>query len=273
VKARLNLPKKCTVRPRPLRQASQFHSAVEMAHKESGVDGYINPLVFFSLDSAYRGAGGESTVDPGELVGDLLPRGGMGPDGTQGALQAIRARYERLSEPHLRLFLAPAEETILDKIIWPLRAAKRSFILGDFLGCIALSGVVAEMVFLLRFDVAKPMVGPQPMGDREQRLLLGRAFEKLGQERRTQVLLGLGLIAEEQATRADKIREIRRRYMHLFGAPAHSVEDDSAEAYSNAVVLVKDIVGLAPRGKGVFIQPWLRDFLRGKGLLREGLPE
>jgi hypothetical protein len=53
--------------------------------------------------------------------------------------------FHQISPEPVRLVAVPAEQRILDKLAWPLRHAKASYMVGNYLAVIALYGM-AEMV-------------------------------------------------------------------------------------------------------------------------------
>ena len=103
-------------------------------------------------------------------------------------LDTILARYKEISTEPVRLFLAPAEQRILDKLVWPLRHAKASYMVGNYLSVIALCGMVAEMVAILLWEIADQQLNGQLMTNQDEKALFGSEFEKLGQERRVSIL-------------------------------------------------------------------------------------
>jgi hypothetical protein len=50
----------------------------------------------------------------------------------------------------------------LDRLVWPLRHAKASYMVGNYLAVIALTGMVAEMVALLQWEVAEISLNCRP---------------------------------------------------------------------------------------------------------------
>src|SRR6266496_4303832 len=92
-------------------------------------------------------------------------------------------------EKETPIIVAPAQRQIVSKLLWPLRCAKTSFMLGDFVGAIALCGMVAEMVTILRFEIE----GDQP--GTEKRISLAE-FESKGQQRRVTILVEEELVRE-----------------------------------------------------------------------------
>ena len=69
-------------------------------------------------------------------------------------MKSLIKRYKEISKEKVRFFAAPAEERILNKLVWPLRNAKASYMVGNYLGTIALCGMVSEMVAILLFDIS-----------------------------------------------------------------------------------------------------------------------
>ena len=97
----------------------------------------INPLDFLEVDQA-------SAADPAipsleSIVAFLCP------PVTPSDSATLVARYKEINSEPVRLFAAPAEDRILDKLIWPLRHAKGSYMVGNYLAVIALCGMVGEM--------------------------------------------------------------------------------------------------------------------------------
>ena len=88
------------------------------------------------------------------------------------------------------LFLAPAEKNLLQKLVWPLRHAIGSYALGNFLGCIALCGMVGKMVAILLWDISKVRLKEKTWDEEAQKAIFGSTFERLNQDRRTKVLSG-----------------------------------------------------------------------------------
>ena len=100
--------------------------------------------------------------------------------GVASDTQSVRARYQEITEVQPTLFAPPADDRILNQLIWPLRYAKASYVVGNYLGTISLAGIVAEMTAILMFDLLEPHVGDRPMGEAEQKQMFGRSFQELG---------------------------------------------------------------------------------------------
>ena len=76
----------------------------------------------------------------------------------------------------------PAEPTLLEKLVWPLRHAKGSYALGTHLGCIALCGMVGEMVAILLWDISKVALQGHTMTDVIDRETFNRQSSRLRDE-------------------------------------------------------------------------------------------
>ncbi len=221
---------------------------------------WINPLKCFDIDELVPG---ERPDDPPpERILDYL----FAPEMEKGCA-AFVARYREIAAVPDPLFVAPAEQSILDKLVWPLRHAKGSYALGNYLGCIALCGMVGEMVAILLWDISKVALQQKPLDQTAQRALLGSTFERLGQERRTQVLHVLGLIDDDAKAAFDDIREIRRRYLHLFYQPHGQLATDAARGYKSALQVVAVVLGQSFKDGAVALRPDLMTYLVARGVV------
>lgn len=114
---------------------------------------------------------------------------------------------------------------------------------GNYLAVIALTGMVAEMVALLLREVGEVALNGNAMTGQDEKALFGTRFEKLGQERRIQVLSAHGLIDEQARGRFDTIKETRRGYLHLWSQDHDSLPKDAVKSYYAAVALVATVIG------------------------------
>jgi len=103
----------------------------------------LNPLAFLEVDEPWASAL-KRDITPEALISYLCSL-----DITSD-IPSIVSRYKEISTEPQRLFAAPNEERIIRKLVIPLHSAKASYALGNYLGTIALCGMVAEMVTLLR---------------------------------------------------------------------------------------------------------------------------
>jgi hypothetical protein len=181
--------------------------------------------------------------------------------------EAFVARYLEIAAVPDPLAIVPAESTILEKLVWPLRHAKGSYALGNYLSSIALCGMVGEMVAILLWDISRVALQGHPMTDAEQRAMFGSTFEKLGQERRVDVLHTLNLVDEPTKAAFDSLRAIRRRYLHFLSQAHAQLAPDARRAYEDALKVVAVVLGQKFDNGKVVLRPELMQYLVDKGIV------
>jgi hypothetical protein len=165
------------------------------------------------------------------------------------------------------LFLAPNEKNLLQKLVWPLRHAKGSYALGNYLSCIALCGMVGEMVALLLWDISKLRLKEKPWDEKAQTAIFGSTFEKLGQARRIKVLCAVGVVKSEFADVFEALRNIRNKYLHLLSQPHERAASDAKQAYRDATKLVEIVLGVRLEGGAVVLRQDLVTYLIERGII------
>src|SRR5436190_20715711 len=199
-------------------------------------EAWVNPLAFLEIDEPWatelkRAVTHESVLTyccPPDFPSDL---------------DSLVARYKDISTEPARLFVVPAERLLIERLVWPLRNAKAAYMLGNHLATIALCGMVAEMTAILLWEVAEVQVNGVPLTPKGEAALFGRSFEKLGQERRVEVLVAYQLISEENRDRLDRIREYRRKYLHFWSQGHDDAAHDAKACYHDAVSVVVAVIG------------------------------
>jgi hypothetical protein len=165
------------------------------------------------------------------------------PPGTQSDVQSLVNRYKEISTEATKLWVAPAEQRILDKLIWPLRHAKASYMVGNYLSVIALCGMVAEMVAILLWETTEVHLNAKPMTTRDEEAVFGSSFEKLGQDRRIRILRAYAVATEDILKQFGMIKDIRRKYLHLWSQDHESLPEDAVKSFHAAVLLVAATIG------------------------------
>jgi hypothetical protein len=230
------------------------------------IKGAINPLQFIEVDEPW--ASTSKALFTPEAVLRFLCTPQM-----PHTVEAIVERYRSISNEKVRLNMAPAEPRLLEKLVWPLRHAKASYTLGNYLGTIALTGLVGEMVAILFFEISNFTVNKNPMTPDVQEGLFGRSFEKLGQERRVKVLSAYGIISTVLKADFDHIRAIRQKYLHLWSYDHATIQRDAIDAYHAAVALVVGVIGQEIKDGMFLLNPSLLAYLERIGFLRSSLDE
>jgi hypothetical protein len=180
-------------------------------------------------------------------------------------IAAFVERYQVLSSGEDPLPIAPAESNILAKMVWPLRSAKGNYALGNYLACIAMCGLVGEMAAMLLWDVASINLQGRVLDEKLEKLFLGSSFERLGQERRVNVLVAAGVIDEEAKSSFDALREIRRKHLHFLSHPHEQAKGDAQRAFFAAASTLKPLFGVS--NGDVSLRPELAAYLRKHDVL------
>ena len=175
-------------------------------------------------------------------------------------------QYSRINVEEPRLFVAPAEKRILERLILPLRHAKASFMLGNHLGTVSLCGMVGEMAAILLFDISEIQLNGVYPSEKHQRAMFGYTFEKLGQERRVDILSASNLIDDTMKRAFDSIRTRRRKYLHLWSADHVSLEEDAIECFKSAALVVVKVLGVGFQDNKIILRPQILEYLKKHGV-------
>jgi hypothetical protein len=224
-------------------------------------DVFVNPIAFFEVDEPWAK----------QMAANLSLESVLGyacAPGLKSDLQSLVGRYREISKERKRLFAPPAEEHILSWLIWPLRHAKASYMFGNYLGTVALCGMVAEMATILRWEIADITINGKSLDEDAEKELFGRTFEKLGQERRVDVLRAWGLINDELQTALNTVREKRRKYLHLYTCGHDQLAADAVAVFEAAVTVVVGVIGQDVRDGKIVLTPAMLRYLERIGVMR-----
>jgi hypothetical protein len=183
-------------------------------------------------------------------------------------LPAVIARGDEITKGAPFPFLVPADQELVERLLWPLRNAKCMYVLGQYLGTIALCGMVAEMSALLLFDISEVSFGGQPLLQVTERMVFGRSFERLGQKKRVEVLKASGLIDSEVEDSFKLIRETRNRCLHLYSTQHEKLDHDAKALYHAAARILVYVLGQDLREGALMLRPALRKHLEARGVVR-----
>jgi hypothetical protein len=222
-------------------------------------EAWINPLAFLEVDEPW--APNTNMPPSAETILSFLC-----PPGTAADSDSLIKRYKEISTEPVRLFAVPAEPRILEKLVWPLRHAKASYVLGNNLAVVALCGMVSEMVALLLWQITEASLNGRPMTTEDEASLFGSSFEKLGQERRVLVLASYGIISPDVITMFDTIRNIRRKYLHLWSQDHDRLSIDAVACFHAAIGLVVAALGQGIQNGALVLNPKLIKYLERQGI-------
>lgn len=221
--------------------------------------GWLNPLQFLEVDEPWA-----SATNANPHIEDVLKF--LCTPGVDCGLESLLNRYREISTEKRRLFAAPAEDRILEKLIWPLRHAKASYMIGNYLGTISLCGMVTEMVAILLFQIADFTINGNPMSGPEQMALFGSSFEKLGQDRRTRILRSFNIIDAQIEAEFDLVRTTRRKYLHLWSQDHETLPTDAVAVYKATVAIAIHAIGQDVRDGRIYLNHALVKYLEQAGV-------
>jgi len=229
-----------------------------MSDESHTLQTFVNPLLFFSLDPLFTGRGlKKKRFSSASFLRDLVGKP------TLDARKEIEARHESVAPLENDLYCVPDDPRLLARIVWPLRLAKATYLLGGYLACIALAGTVGETVAVFVFNLARLTLRGKSVDRGIQRGLFGGSFEELSQYRRTRVLAVLGLWDDQHTQKADELRTIRNKYLHRLSVDLTEIQQDALQAYALAVQLAAAAINLPIGAEGtVKITPQLRRYLK-----------
>ncbi len=103
------------------------------------------------------------------------------------------------------------------------------------------------------------------MTEVQQRALFGSSFERLGQERRVDILHSLKLVDDATKATFDSLRAVRRKYLHLLSQTHSQVAPDARRAYEDAIKIVAVALGPTVKDGAVVLRPDLMAYLADRG--------
>jgi len=187
---------------------------------------HLNALKFFSLEAPQP--------DWQDILRELSSMFGAAPE-----FDELKKRYQEATE-EFQIFGVPSEPKIVSKLLEPLHVAKAAYVLGNYLSCIALCGMVAEMVAILMYEVRDFTINGKPLDEKTQKGIFSMSFEKLGQDRKIDVLNALSMISEQEKQAFTTVKTIRKNYLHYLSQPHDKIREDARTAFgatANLVVL------------------------------------
>jgi hypothetical protein len=132
---------------------------------------------------------------------------------------------------------------------------------GNYLGTIAMCGLVAEMVAILLFEIGEVRINNVAITDRDQIEIFGSTFEKLSQARRVSILHAYGMIDEQLKEAFELIRERRRRYLHFWSQNHDDLPADARAAFNAAVLVTVSAIGQSLQEGKLVLNPRLVKYL------------
>jgi hypothetical protein len=225
-------------------------------NRETWLPCFFRPLSIASLnkplpENVSHEPGGVALMILADLVGDRAD-----PLGT------VRRRYNEASNERSEPPFVPLHDAIMRHVIRPLAEAKRCYVLGMPVACIAQAGLVGEMVALWRFRMLEPTINGRPREEVLQEAFGGRDFDRLGQEERVRVLRTIEAFDDETVQAFGQLRSLRRQYLHFMVDPLRDIERDARNALGFANMLVVKTLNLKIQDGRVLLPPKVMRYLQ-----------
>ncbi len=170
----------------------------------------------------------------------------------------ILERYVEVTDNGLHTAVVPHTAEILERLLKPLRSAKRSYSLGDYVATIALCGIVGEMLAILLWKINDVRLKGSQITEKEEKSLFGRTFEMLGQEKKIEILKTFGHIDDMHYQLFKDVKDSRRPYLHLWTADFTKEKEDAMDVFQKTFQLFKDVTGIGLADAGtVRVNPLL----------------
>lgn len=172
-------------------------------------------------------------------------------------MSALRERYVEVSKIDRSLSLSLRELGIGANLYGPLKQAKTNYVLGNYVGSIALCGIVAEKVAILVHALNTP--------DNSER----SRFQGDPQGKRVKELKKRRLISEPSKQNFDCIRDTRRFFLHFWITGKECTAQQALRAYSAATHLVLDTINFNYVNGIPTLNPKLMTYLEEQGYIKE----
>lgn len=177
----------------------------------------------------------------------------------------ILDRYVEVTEPDIHVEMMPAQSNVLNRLLKPLKFAKKSYCLGEYTTSIVLCGIVGEMLAILIWKMHGIKIKAETITESQEADLFGRRFEELGQSACLKILRGFGCITQTEFGNFEKIRQKRNDYVHLWHIDLSKEEEDARNTYKTTFRLYKSITGMELDQEGQLrLNPLLAKFLNGR---------
>lgn len=161
-------------------------------------------------------------------------------------------RYLECSAPELAIPFTP----LIERIVPPLKSAKRNYCFGEYISTIALCGMIGEMLAILLWRATPMTIGGKVMDEREQQDMFGNyTFEDLGQERRVRVLYTLKAIDDNKKAKFDCLRNCRKKFLHKWDVDLTKEKSEALECLKTCYLLFKEIFGLQIINSQIAVNP------------------
>lgn len=156
----------------------------------------------------------------------------------------VLIRYVEATTPETHMHITPHTDDIFQRMLSPLKAAKKNYSLGEYVATIALSGIVGEMLAILVWKIGGATIKGSPMTEAKEEALFGRSIERLDHSRRLKILAAFEQINEKQLVDFNILKDIRKEFLHFWKPKRMNEKAEALNAFLIALKLFKQITGV-----------------------------
>lgn len=151
-------------------------------------------------------------------------------------------RYCEITDQETHLSITPSQNyaQLTNRIIQPIILGKKYYTIGEYVSCIAMSGLAAEMMTLVIWNMSEFSIAGKGLDEAGQKILFGR----IDQERRIKILRLTNAIQEDDQKMLEEIRKIRNRYTHLWNIKSNQDKGNAKKLIRDTLILFKNVSGI-----------------------------
>lgn len=173
----------------------------------------------------------------------------------------VLERYVEVSGQESYTAIFPHTDKLFDRFLIPFKSSKRMYCLGEYLACIELSAHLGEMLALLVWQMTPVTFNGKSVDAPMEKSIWGSEFEKMGQEKRIDLLKVLGAVTEDDAQLLDDLRATRRKYFHFWSTGTERIREDALRCFLNVATLVRSVLKIEYDNGAVKLNPLLEAYL------------
>jgi len=173
----------------------------------------------------------------------------------------VLERYVEVSGQESYTAIFPHTDKLFDRFLVPFKSSKRMYCLGEYLACIELSAHLGEMLALLVWQITPVTLNGRSVDVAMEKSIWGSEFERMGQEKRIDLLKTLGAVTDSDAQLLDYLRATRRKYFHFWSTGTERIKDDALRCFLDVATLVRNVLKIEYDNGTVKLNPLLETYL------------
>lgn len=177
------------------------------------------------------------------------------------ASRDVLERYVEVSGQESYTAIFPHTDKLFDRFLVPFKSSKRMYCLGEYLACIELSAHLGEMLALLVWHITPVTLNGKSVDVAMEKSIWGSEFEKMGQEKRIDLLKALGAVTDDDAQLLDYLRASRRKYFHFWSTGTERIREDALRCFLHVATLVRNVLKIEYDNGTVKLNPLLETYL------------